>query len=169
MPRLPVDGKKVQELRITMGEKERMLAEDLISSIRINQISTPLVDLLKDVTGTATVALLIGYVFPNFLINNATGLEYTKDQVMNKDESSLIDYIEIQNIAAIGAVGALAFFTGGLSLGAAAVVGILGGTVAAEGAEEVVQDVQGAKRAAQKQARLLKLYFTLTESNRSLS
>ena len=169
MPRLPVDGKKVQELRITMGEKERMLAEDLISSIRINQISTPLVDLLKDVTGTATVALLIGYGFPNFLINNATGLEYTKDQVMNKDESSLIDYIEIQNIAAIGAVGALAFFTGGLSLGAAAVVGILGGTVAAAGAEEVVQDVQGAKRAAQKQARLQKLYFTLTESNRSLS
>jgi hypothetical protein len=169
MPRLPVDGKKVQEIRVTMGDKERMLAEDLISSIRINQISTPIVDLLKDVTGTATVALLIGYVFPNFLINNATGLEYTRDQVMGKDEKGLIDYVETQNLAAIAAVGALAFFTGGLGLGAAALVGILGGTVAAEGAEEVVKDVQGAKNAAVKQARILRLYFTLTESNRSLT
>ena len=35
MPRLPVDGKKVQEFRVTLGTKERELLEDLTTSFRI--------------------------------------------------------------------------------------------------------------------------------------
>lgn len=39
MPRLPVDGNKVIEHRITFGSKERMLIEDLATSYRIDAIS----------------------------------------------------------------------------------------------------------------------------------
>lgn len=39
MPRLPVDGKKVQELRITFGTKERQLLEDISASYRLEAIT----------------------------------------------------------------------------------------------------------------------------------
>tara|TARA_Y100000361_G_C11073754_1_gene297081 strand:+ start:240 stop:620 length:381 start_codon:yes stop_codon:yes gene_type:complete len=40
MPRLPVDGKKVIEHRITLGTKEREIFEHISTSIRINSIDT---------------------------------------------------------------------------------------------------------------------------------
>lgn len=55
MPRLPVDGKKVIEHRITLGTKERELLQDLSTSYRIGQVFEPSVDLLKD--GSALYAL----------------------------------------------------------------------------------------------------------------
>ena len=57
MPRLPVDGKKVQEFRVTLGQFERDRIDTLITAITINKISTPLVALLSDVSA---VSLLIG-------------------------------------------------------------------------------------------------------------
>jgi len=36
--RLPVDGKKVIEYRLTLGTKERMIAEDLATSMRIQSL-----------------------------------------------------------------------------------------------------------------------------------
>lgn len=39
MPRLPVDGKRVIEHRITLGGKERELLQDLTTSYRIDAIS----------------------------------------------------------------------------------------------------------------------------------
>ena len=39
MPRLPVDGKRVIEHRITLGGKERELLADLTTSYRIDAIS----------------------------------------------------------------------------------------------------------------------------------
>jgi hypothetical protein len=50
MPRLPVDGNKVIEHRITFGSKERMLLEDLVTSYRIDAISgnDSLVEVLAD-------------------------------------------------------------------------------------------------------------------------
>ena len=39
VPRLPVDGKKVQELRITLGTKERQLLEDISASYRLEAIT----------------------------------------------------------------------------------------------------------------------------------
>ena len=38
MPRLPVDGKKVVEHRITLGTKERQLIESYVFANQINQI-----------------------------------------------------------------------------------------------------------------------------------
>lgn len=41
MPRLPVDGKKVVEHRITFGTKERELIQDLSTSYRIQALRIP--------------------------------------------------------------------------------------------------------------------------------
>lgn len=50
MPRLPVDGKRVIEHRITFGTKERELIQDLVSSYRISAFSgnDSLVEVLGD-------------------------------------------------------------------------------------------------------------------------
>ena len=58
MPRLPVDGKKVQELRITFGSKERQLIEDLSTSYRIGQVAQPTVELLKDASALYALAVI---------------------------------------------------------------------------------------------------------------
>ena len=52
MPRLPVDGKRVIEHRITMGGKERELLADLATSYRIDAIvgNDSVVEVLSDTT-----------------------------------------------------------------------------------------------------------------------
>ena len=47
MPRLPVDGKKVIEHRISFGTKERELIQDLSTSYRIQAIAPALNDAAK--------------------------------------------------------------------------------------------------------------------------
>ena len=59
MPRLPVDGKKVIEHRITLGTKERELLQDLATSYRIGAVFEPSVDLLKD----ASALYALGVIF----------------------------------------------------------------------------------------------------------
>tara|TARA_R110000824_G_scaffold7472_4_gene33382 strand:+ start:199 stop:594 length:396 start_codon:yes stop_codon:yes gene_type:complete len=58
MPRLPVDGKKVIEHRITLGGKERELLADLATSYRIDSISgnDSVVEVLGD--GSKVIAAL---------------------------------------------------------------------------------------------------------------
>jgi hypothetical protein len=58
MPRLPVDGKRVIEHRITLGGKERELLADLATSYRIDSISgnDSVVEVLGD--GTKVIAAL---------------------------------------------------------------------------------------------------------------
>ena len=55
MPRLPVDGKKVQEFRITLGTFERERVDTLITALTFNKVSTPLVALLSDVSAMTTI------------------------------------------------------------------------------------------------------------------
>jgi len=50
VPRLPVDGKKVVEHRITFGTKERDLAEGALAAYQFNRIITPIVSALSDVS-----------------------------------------------------------------------------------------------------------------------
>lgn len=58
MPRLPVDGKKVVEYRITLGQKERDQLDTLITGITVRNVANPVISILKD--NTALIAL---YVF----------------------------------------------------------------------------------------------------------
>ena len=52
--------KETIEYVIRLQDKERQLLDDAIGAHRINRIATPLVDLLNDVTGMATVLSIIG-------------------------------------------------------------------------------------------------------------
>jgi len=58
MPRLPVDGKRVIEHRITLGGKERELLADIATSYRIDAFSgnDSMVEVLAD--GTQVIAAL---------------------------------------------------------------------------------------------------------------
>jgi len=59
MPRLPVDGKKVQELRITFGTKEREMIESAVTGYSFNRVATPTVSLLSDVSALTAFAGLL--------------------------------------------------------------------------------------------------------------
>jgi len=61
VPRLPIDGTKVKELRLTLGTFERERIDTLITAIAINRVSTPLVALLSDVSALSAIALAYGY------------------------------------------------------------------------------------------------------------
>jgi len=68
MPRLPVDGKRVVEHRITFGSKERDMIESAIASYQFNRVATPTVDLMKDVSGmTVFASILIAFGVPIIL------------------------------------------------------------------------------------------------------
>ena len=63
MPRLPVDGKKVIEYRVTLGAYERERLDSLITSLQVKNIGTPIVDILQDVSATAAVLVILSEVF----------------------------------------------------------------------------------------------------------
>ena len=58
MPRLPVDGKKVIEHRITFGTKERDLIQQVSNTYRIGQVAGPTVEILKDATALYALAVV---------------------------------------------------------------------------------------------------------------
>ena len=63
MPRLPVDGKKVIEYRVTLGTYERERLDQLVTAIQVKNISTPIVDIMKDVSATATLLIILSELF----------------------------------------------------------------------------------------------------------
>tara|TARA_R100001086_G_C11827929_1_gene255868 strand:+ start:1211 stop:1585 length:375 start_codon:yes stop_codon:yes gene_type:complete len=62
MPRLPVDGKKVIEHRITLGTKERQLLQDVATSYRIDAISgdDSIIEVLGDFGKLTAVLAAVG-------------------------------------------------------------------------------------------------------------
>ena len=80
MPRLPVDGKKVVEHRITLGTKERDLLDSAINAYQFNQIATPSVALMSDVSGMLVLAGLLKIVLPELVL--PTGEEVTTQEVV---------------------------------------------------------------------------------------
>jgi len=61
MPRLPVDGKKVIEHRITFGTKERQILEGGLGAYQFNKVATPIVAAITDVSFWITLATLLGF------------------------------------------------------------------------------------------------------------
>ena len=139
--RLPVDGKKVIEHRISLGTFERNMLSDFVATKSFQNAATPIISLMKDVTGMATLYLVLNFMFPNWSL----GIDL---DVVDDGNGGLWDYLEIQNIAgtAIG-IGVAAYATGGLSL-IPSIVGIVGGAVAGqalvEGLEEIGEDARAA-------------------------
>ena len=56
MPRLPVDGKKVIEHRITLGTYEREELDTFVTGVTVRKRGQPLVALLSDVSALAVIA-----------------------------------------------------------------------------------------------------------------
>jgi hypothetical protein len=83
MPRLPVDGKKVQEIRFTLGTFERERLDTLITAISINRIANPVVALMSDVSGMIVLGSLLATIG---IIVDFGGLpvEPTMDQVTDR-------------------------------------------------------------------------------------
>ena len=137
MPRKPTE--KVIEYRITMGDWERTRVDGLMAGVQFNQIATPIVSLMKDVTGMAALYIILNALFPDW----AKGLDL--DALDGTDEKGWRDYFEGINLAG-GAAGAAAggyagSWGGPWGIGIGAALGGLTGILAVEGAEELYEDV----------------------------
>ena len=99
MPRLPVDGKKVIEHRISFGTKERQMIDRVVGSYQFNRIATPTVDLMKDATGMAVFAGIIAIAFPkiyNYL--NIEGYDPV-EAIKNGIEEEVNDVLNVEDPA----------------------------------------------------------------------
>jgi hypothetical protein len=135
---LPVDGKKVVEHRITLGTFERKQLEKVSDSVTFENVVTPIVDLMKDVTGMAALYIILNALFPNWSKGLDLGI------LDSTNEKGWRDYIEAQNLAGIAVGGATGAWYGAAAgpwgALAGAIFGALGGTAVVEGAEEIYQD-----------------------------
>jgi hypothetical protein len=68
MPRLPVDGKKVVEHRITLGTKERELLDSALGAYQFNRVATPIVAGLSDISFLIAVGSILSFFYPNIII-----------------------------------------------------------------------------------------------------
>ena len=67
MPRLPVDGKKVKEFRITLGSFERTLLQELATSLRIASFSpSTILETLEDPTKIIQIAYSVATILEIF-------------------------------------------------------------------------------------------------------
>jgi len=172
MARLPVDGRKVIEHRITLGQFERRQLEKVAEGVSFNQTAEPIVKLLNDVTGTATLLLVFGYLFPFWRTDPATGAELDDETLLayKDDKKGLEDYLETQNLIGIaagtlaGVATAAAVASGPLGWVGLALAGLGGaaaGTAVVEGGEEIVSDAERAYVAAKKQTGQIRLMVLL--------
>jgi len=96
LPRLPVDGKKVIEHRITFGTKERELIQDLSISYRMSAFSgnDSLVEVLGD--GTKVIAALgtIGALLELAGITNLFDFDDALQEKVDEVKESIKDKIK---------------------------------------------------------------------------
>jgi len=132
MPRLPVDGVKVQELRITLGTKERQILESAKTAYSFRNISTPIVTAINDNTTLLLIAGILGISLSQFLPD---GWEEITDEMTTEQ---VRDWLEPQNLAGAFA-GALAGSRGGW---VGSLIGAVLGAAGVETAEDFVGEVQ---------------------------
>ena len=108
-----------------------------MTSLQIKNIVGPIVELMKDVTGMATLYLILNALFPEWL----KGLDLaTLDE---RGPQGWSDWFELQNVAAAAGAGFAGGFVGGfwggpwVGLGAG-IIGAVGGLLAVEEAEDIL-------------------------------
>ena len=95
MPRLPVDGKKVVEHRITFGTKERDMIEGALAAFQFNRVASPLVAGMSDVSFMVVLGTLLGYIFPKIVIpTGAMGIEEVMEAIDTGIKESLQNRLE---------------------------------------------------------------------------
>jgi len=132
MPRLPVDGKKVVEHRITLGAKERQLLESAETAYSFRNVSTPIITAINDNTTLLLIAGLLGLALPNWLPDDWEVI------TENMTVSQVGDWLELQNLAGAGG-GAL---IGSVAGPVGAIIGAVLGSYGVEIAEDVYDDTK---------------------------
>lgn len=132
MPRLPVDGVKVQELRITLGTKERQILESAKTAYSFRNISTPIVTAINDNTTLLLIAGILGISLSQILPEDWEDITdgMTQDQIW--------DYLEIQNLA--GAFAGARWGARGGWVGS--LIGAVLGAMGIETAEDFLAEVE---------------------------
>ena len=130
MPRLPVDGSKVIEHRITLGGKERQILESAMTAYSFRNVATPVVTAVNDNTTLLLLAALVGVAIPTHLLPGDWG-EVTQDMTYEQVK----DWLELQNF-----VGAGAGAVGGAAVAGpvGAVIGAVLGSMGVEVGEDLV-------------------------------
>jgi len=107
--RLPVDGKKVIEYRITLGTKERQMVESAVNSTNFNKIITPTVSALSDVSFVVLIGGFLasmGFIEKGYWASTKQALAEGKE-----DAASLLGKIgdgidwTSENAKAVGSAG----------------------------------------------------------------
>lgn len=82
MPRLPVDGKKVIEHRITFGTIEREALQSFVTANSFSKVATPLVNGMSDVSFMIVVAAILTRWFPDIVVpTGATTMEEVTESI----------------------------------------------------------------------------------------
>ena len=85
MPRLTVDGKKVQEIRFTLGTFERTQLETLVTGLTVKNVANPIVNLISDVSAlTFLFSAYMTYVYGDNVLDYISN-EYTDVKQKIKD------------------------------------------------------------------------------------
>ena len=131
MPRLPVDGSKVIEHRVTLGGKEREILESAMTAYSFRNVATPIVNTISDKDALVFLGLVIAFFVPSWIPDDWQ--EVTEDM----SPQQVKDWLEVQNLVGAGA-GAAIFGPYGW---VAAIIGALIGTSVVEVGEEVAADL----------------------------
>lgn len=107
MPRLPVDGKKVIEYRMTLGTYERERLDQLVTSIQVKNIGDPIVAIMKDISATATLLIILSEVF-GFDFKIPEIVDDAGDLVKAFIEQGRQSFVEQEESAAPGRANSLA-------------------------------------------------------------
>lgn len=130
MPRKPTT--EVIEHRITLGGYERNLLSDAVTGYNFKNVSTPVVAALSDVSFILFVGATLGLFLDRVLPNDWRSItEYLTG-------TDLSDWLEIQNLVGASIGGIAGLFVGN------PIAGAILGTVAVEGLEEAVSELQTA-------------------------
>lgn len=135
MPRLPVDGKKVVEQRITLGAKERELLTDFQWTYSFKNVSNTITTLISNPAVMAAIAAYIIYKLDQILDPDWQQItsEMTPDEVK--------DWLETQNLVGMGLGGTIGAILG-LGVGMpwlGAILGSIAGGITVEAGEAVAE------------------------------
>jgi len=137
MPRLPVDGKKVVEHRLTLGTKERQLLDQATFSYSANRWMTPILAALSDGTFMLTFGIGLALIIDRLL----PGVDW-RGITADMTPAQVNDWLETQNIVG-GSIGAIIGGLITLPFGApwfGATAGYVAGNLVVEGGEWVVEE-----------------------------
>lgn len=149
--------KETIEYVIRLQDKERQLLDDFILSKNFQNVATPIVDLLKDVSGLAAAYVILNALFPEW----SKGLDL--NAMSGMDSPGIFDYLELQNLA-LGVAGAgVGVATGGLAW-LPALLGFATGQIAAELGEEAYKAASGMKNSVQFKTFMFTLYMAAKTS-----